>query len=233
MATTDSNQNCVTIIRHSFLFLALSLAALISILLSFRPLFPPSIHPKPRPPSSTSPVNFRIHYLLQQSFIIHPLHTTEHLKTFKGGSHFNHYSTAQPSLMMCLYVLAISSNLEKFASTQTTTNHQSIQDTICIIASLLDASISSITLDEKITSSHQATEGTTLFNNAPCHRRKLQHWKFCHFPPSNTSFSLLKKMRGGGSVSSTTGISTQQRTLLFISQKKPSPLSEMNARLSL
>ena len=37
-----------------------------------------SIHlPKPRPPSSTSPINFRIHYLFQQSFIIHPLHMTE------------------------------------------------------------------------------------------------------------------------------------------------------------
>ena len=37
-----------------------------------------SIHPpKPRPPSSTSPVNFCIHYLFQQSFIIHPLHMTE------------------------------------------------------------------------------------------------------------------------------------------------------------
>ena len=33
-----------------------------------------SIHPpKPRPPSSTSPVNFCIHYLFQQLFIIHPL----------------------------------------------------------------------------------------------------------------------------------------------------------------
>ena len=37
-----------------------------------------SIHPpKPRPLSSTSPVNFCIHYLFQQSFIIHPLHMTE------------------------------------------------------------------------------------------------------------------------------------------------------------
>ena len=50
---------------HSFLFLARSLASLISILLSFRgSLY--SIHPpKPRPPSSTSPVNFCIHYLFQ------------------------------------------------------------------------------------------------------------------------------------------------------------------------
>ena len=41
MATADANQNCVTIICHSFLFLA----SLISILLSFRALFTPSIHP--------------------------------------------------------------------------------------------------------------------------------------------------------------------------------------------
>ena len=39
VATADANQNCVTIIRHSFLFLARSLASLISILLSFRALF--------------------------------------------------------------------------------------------------------------------------------------------------------------------------------------------------
>ena len=45
VATADANQNCVTIIRHSFLFLARSLASLISILLSFRALFTPSIHP--------------------------------------------------------------------------------------------------------------------------------------------------------------------------------------------
>ena len=37
-----------------------------------------SIHPpKPRPPCSTSPINFCIHYLFQQSFIIHPLYMTE------------------------------------------------------------------------------------------------------------------------------------------------------------
>ena len=37
-----------------------------------------SIHPsKSRAPSCTSPINFRIHYLFQQSFIIHPLHVTE------------------------------------------------------------------------------------------------------------------------------------------------------------
>ena len=45
VATADANQNCVTIIRHSFLFLARSLASLISILLSFRALSTPSIHP--------------------------------------------------------------------------------------------------------------------------------------------------------------------------------------------
>ena len=37
-----------------------------------------SLHPpKPRPPSSTSPVKFCIHYLFQQSFAIHPLNMTE------------------------------------------------------------------------------------------------------------------------------------------------------------
>ena len=37
-----------------------------------------SIHsPKPRPLSSTSPINFRIHYLFQLSFIIHPLQMTK------------------------------------------------------------------------------------------------------------------------------------------------------------
>ena len=45
VATADANQNCVTIIRHSFLFLARSLDSLISIFLSFRALFTPSIHP--------------------------------------------------------------------------------------------------------------------------------------------------------------------------------------------
>ena len=49
VATADANQNCVTIIRHSFLFLARSLASLISILLSFRALFTPSIHTSPFP----------------------------------------------------------------------------------------------------------------------------------------------------------------------------------------
>ena len=48
VATADANQNCVTIIRHSFLFLARSLASLISILLSFRALFTTKpIHPSP------------------------------------------------------------------------------------------------------------------------------------------------------------------------------------------
>ena len=36
MVTADANQNCVTIIRHSYLFLACSLASLISILPLFR-----------------------------------------------------------------------------------------------------------------------------------------------------------------------------------------------------
>ena len=73
MVTADANQNRVTIVHHSFLFLVCSLASLTSTLLSFRALY--SIHPpKPRPPSSTSLINFCIHYLFQQSFIIHPLH---------------------------------------------------------------------------------------------------------------------------------------------------------------
>ena len=42
-----------------------------------------SIHPpKPRPPSSTSSVNFRIHYLFQQSFISILSTLPNHLKTF-------------------------------------------------------------------------------------------------------------------------------------------------------
>ena len=37
-----------------------------------------SIHPpKTKPPSSTSPINFCIHHLFQQLFIIHPLHMME------------------------------------------------------------------------------------------------------------------------------------------------------------
>ena len=37
-----------------------------------------SIHPlKARAPSSTSSINFRIHYPFQQSLIIHPLHMTK------------------------------------------------------------------------------------------------------------------------------------------------------------
>ena len=43
VATADANQNCITIIRHSFLSLARSLASLTSIPLSLRALFTPSI----------------------------------------------------------------------------------------------------------------------------------------------------------------------------------------------
>ncbi|KAK7068284.1 hypothetical protein SK128_008490 [Halocaridina rubra] len=44
---------------------------------------PYSIHPpKPRPPSSISPINSRIHHLSQQYFIIHPLHRDHHLLMF-------------------------------------------------------------------------------------------------------------------------------------------------------
>ncbi|KAK7028186.1 hypothetical protein SK128_016690 [Halocaridina rubra] len=45
VVTADAHQSCVTIARHSFLFLARSLASLTSILLSFRALLTPSIHP--------------------------------------------------------------------------------------------------------------------------------------------------------------------------------------------
>ena len=58
VATADANQNCVTIIRHSFLFLARSLASLISILLSFRALFTPSIHPNLGLPLAFLPSTF-------------------------------------------------------------------------------------------------------------------------------------------------------------------------------
>ena len=58
LATADANQNCVTIIRHSFLFLARSLASLISILLSFRALFTPSIHPNLGLPLAFLPSTF-------------------------------------------------------------------------------------------------------------------------------------------------------------------------------
>ena len=58
VATADANQNCITIIRHSFLFLARSLASLISILLSFRALFTPSIHPNLGLPLALLPSTF-------------------------------------------------------------------------------------------------------------------------------------------------------------------------------
>ena len=55
-----------------------------------------SIHsPKPRPPCSTSPINFRIHYLFQQSFIIHPLHMT------KPSQNIHIYSSCQFSPHIC------------------------------------------------------------------------------------------------------------------------------------
>ena len=58
VATADANQNCVTIIHHSFLFLARSLSSLISILLSFRALFTPSIHPNLGLPLAFLPSTF-------------------------------------------------------------------------------------------------------------------------------------------------------------------------------
>ena len=57
-ATADANHNCVTIVHHSFLFLARSLASLTSILLSFRALFTPSIHPNLGLPLALLPSTF-------------------------------------------------------------------------------------------------------------------------------------------------------------------------------
>ena len=55
-----------------------------------------SIHPpKPRPPSSTSPINFCIHYLFQQSFVIHPLHMS------KPSQNIHIYSSCQFSPHAC------------------------------------------------------------------------------------------------------------------------------------
>ena len=75
VATADANQNCVTIIRHSFLFLARSLASLISILLSFRALFTPSTNKSPTFSTHSNPYPnqprrhfFPLHYLIS-----HPL----------------------------------------------------------------------------------------------------------------------------------------------------------------
>ena len=58
VATEDANQNCVTITRHSFLFLARSLASLVSILLSFRALFTPSFYPNLDLPLALLPSTF-------------------------------------------------------------------------------------------------------------------------------------------------------------------------------
>ena len=76
MATADANQNCVTIIRHSFLFLARSLASLISILLSFWALFTPSSHPNLGLPLALLPSTFAfitfsavVHYPFSLHFI--------------------------------------------------------------------------------------------------------------------------------------------------------------------
>ena len=63
VATADANQNCVTTIRHSFLFLARSLASLTSILLSFRALFTPSIHPNLGLPLALLPSTFALYII--------------------------------------------------------------------------------------------------------------------------------------------------------------------------
>ena len=51
--------------------------------------------PKPRPPSSISSINFCIHYLFQQSFVIHPLQMTE------SSQNIHIYSSAQFSPHTC------------------------------------------------------------------------------------------------------------------------------------
>ena len=90
MVTADANQNCVTIIRHSFLFLARSLASLISILLSFRALFTPSIHPnlglsfsshtKPIHPSPSYQTYIQPHSFCSLSNYTHAHSTTPQLE---------------------------------------------------------------------------------------------------------------------------------------------------------
>ena len=75
------NSRCQSELHHN----RLPLIPIPSKLTCLPHIHPPIIHgslysihpPKPRPPSSTSPINYRIYYLFQQSFIIHPLHMTE------------------------------------------------------------------------------------------------------------------------------------------------------------
>ena len=81
-SNADANENCVTIVRHSILFLACSLASLTSILLSFRALFTPSIQPNLGLPLALFPSTFTfITFFSCRSLSI--LSTwLNHLKTF-------------------------------------------------------------------------------------------------------------------------------------------------------
>ena len=82
VATADANQNCVTIIRHSFLSQARSLASLTSILLSFRALFTPSIHSNLGLPLALLPSTFAF-ITFFSSYSLSILSTwPNHLKTF-------------------------------------------------------------------------------------------------------------------------------------------------------
>ena len=97
VATADANQNCVTIICHSFLFLARSLASLISIFLSFRALFTPSIHPNLGLPLPLLPSTFAfITFFSSRSLSI--LSTwPNHLKTFTSKVQSNKGRLGVPS----------------------------------------------------------------------------------------------------------------------------------------
>ena len=95
LATADANQNCVTIVRHSFLFIAHSLASLTSILLSFRALFTPSIHPNLGLPLPLLPSTFAfITFFSSRSLSI--------LSTWPKPSQYIHiYSSCQFSPHTC------------------------------------------------------------------------------------------------------------------------------------
>ena len=77
VATADANQNCVTIVRHSFLFLACSITSLTSILLSFTALLTPSIHLNLGLPLSFLPSTFALITFFRSHSLFHPLQMTE------------------------------------------------------------------------------------------------------------------------------------------------------------
>ena len=72
------NSRCQSELRHNRSPLIPVLSTLTCLPHIHPPIIQDSLYfnhpPKPRPPSSTSPINFRIHYLFQQLFIIHPVH---------------------------------------------------------------------------------------------------------------------------------------------------------------